>query len=152
MTYHWPVTKGHHCHRFATLTTLISGVFNSHMVAKACDRGVNMSDKPNLKTLFKCANLANAKWCKTPKKILKPWHIGTHLIVLRGSYPMNSNMSWFRWFSKVFVLLCFGLSIASTLEGLIISLLNTYRLYYWVMYWLTIISSLLTAVCYCFSE
>ena len=31
---------------------------------------------------------------------LKPWHTGTHLRVLSKSYPMNANMTGFRWFSK----------------------------------------------------
>ena len=32
----------------------------------------------------------------------KPWHIGTHLRVLSESYPMDTNMTGFRWFSKIF--------------------------------------------------
>ena len=28
--------------------------------------------------------------------------MGTHLIVLGKSYPMNTNMIGFRWFSKIF--------------------------------------------------
>ena len=37
---------------------------------------------------------------KPPKKVLKPWHMSTHSRVLGKSYPMNTNMTWFRWFSK----------------------------------------------------
>ena len=33
---------------------------------------------------------------------LKPWHMGTHLKVLSESYPMNTNMTRSRWFSKFF--------------------------------------------------
>ena len=43
---------------------------------------------------------------------------GTHLKVLDESYPMNTNMTGFRWFSKnicVFVLLA---KVVSALEGL----------------------------------
>ena len=54
------------------------------------------------------ANLANTKWCWNLKKWLKPWQMGTHLRVLSKSYPMNTNMTGFRWFSKIFVSLCFG--------------------------------------------
>ena len=32
--------------------------------------------------------------------------MGTHLRVLSESYPMNTNMTGFRWFSKIFVSLC----------------------------------------------
>ena len=55
------------------------------------------------------ANLANTK----------PWHMGTHLRVLGRSYPMNTNMVGFRWFSKIFASLCFNWTkVASALEGL----------------------------------
>ena len=41
------------------------------------------------------------KMMKKPKiKCLKPWHMGTPLRVLSKSYPMNTNMVEFRWFSK----------------------------------------------------
>ena len=61
------------------------------------------------------ANLANTKWCKDPEKWPKPWHMGTHLRVLGESYPMNTNMTWFRWFSKNFVL---WMKVALALEEL----------------------------------
>ena len=47
------------------------------------------------------ANLVITKWCKTPEKCLKPWHMGTHLSVLSESYSMNTTMTRFRWFSKM---------------------------------------------------
>ena len=47
------------------------------------------------------ANFANTIWCKKPKDWLKPWHMGTYLRVLRESYPMNTNMTGFRWLSKI---------------------------------------------------
>ena len=34
--------------------------------------------------------------------------MGTHLRVLSESYPMNTNMIGFRWFSRIFASLCFG--------------------------------------------
>ena len=45
-------------------------------------------------------NSANSKWCKKTEKWLKPLHMGTHLKVLSESYPMNTNMTGFRRFSK----------------------------------------------------
>ena len=54
------------------------------------------------------ANLANTKWCKKPEKWLKPWQMGTLLRVLGKSYPMSTNMTGFRCFSKIFASLCLG--------------------------------------------
>ena len=34
--------------------------------------------------------------------------MGTNLRVLSESYPMNTNMTWFRGYSKIFASLCFG--------------------------------------------
>ena len=34
--------------------------------------------------------------------------MGTHLKVLGKSYPMNTNLIGFRWFSKIVAFLCFG--------------------------------------------
>ena len=42
------------------------------------------------------------------KKILKPWHMGTHLRVLSESYLISTNITGFRWFSKILASLCFG--------------------------------------------
>ena len=54
--------------------------------------------------------LVKTKWCKkTLKNDLTPWHMGNHLIVPSISYPMNTNMTGFRWFSIIFASLCFGL-------------------------------------------
>ena len=36
-------------------------------------------------------------------KDCNPWHIGTHLKVLSESFPMNTSMTRFWWFSKMFV-------------------------------------------------
>ena len=54
------------------------------------------------------ANVVNTKYCKIPEKSLKPWHMGTHLRVLCEGYPMSTNMTGFRWFSKMFAFLCIG--------------------------------------------
>ena len=43
---------------------------------------------------------------KKPEKWLNPRQIGTHLRVLRESYPENTNMIGLRWFSKIFAFLC----------------------------------------------
>ena len=33
---------------------------------------------------------------KKVEKLLKPWHMGTHLRVLNESYPIETNMTWSR--------------------------------------------------------
>ena len=65
------------------------------------------------------ANLANTKWCKKPEKWLKPWYMGTHLKVCDESYPINTNMAGFRWFTKYFMSLCFGWEWAMYWKGCI---------------------------------
>ena len=54
------------------------------------------------------ATLVNTKWYKISEKCLKPWQMGTHVRVLGESFPMNTNMTGFRWFSKIFASSCFG--------------------------------------------
>ena len=44
---------------------------------------------------------------KDKEKLLKPWHMGTHLRVLSESYPMNTNMTGFRRFSNILASLSF---------------------------------------------
>ena len=53
-------------------------------------------------------NLAITKWCKNPEKQPKSWHMGTHLRVLSKSCQMNTNMTGFWCFSKIFESLYFG--------------------------------------------
>ena len=55
---------------------------------------------------------------KTPEKCLKPCHMGTHLRVLSESYPMDTNMTGFKWLSKIFCILVLLRKVASALEGL----------------------------------
>ena len=43
--------------------------------------------------------------------------MGTRLRLLSESYPMNTNVTGFKWFSKIFAFLCFGMKVASALEG-----------------------------------
>ena len=43
--------------------------------------------------------------------------MGTHLTVLGESYPMNTNMTGFKWFSKNCILVLWTKE-ASALEGL----------------------------------
>ena len=42
-------------------------------------------------------NIAKYKIMQT----LKHWHVGTHLKVLLESYIMNTNMTGFRWYTKI---------------------------------------------------
>ena len=44
--------------------------------------------------------------------------MGTHLRVLSKSYPMNTNMAGFRWFSKLKCILVLWKKVAAALEGL----------------------------------
>ena len=44
--------------------------------------------------------------------------MGIHLTVLSESYLMNTNMTEFIWFSKIFAILCFGRNYPEALEGL----------------------------------
>ena len=54
------------------------------------------------------ANLASTKRCKKAEKLLKPWHMGTHLRVLSESFPMNTNVTGFRCsFFLIIASLCF---------------------------------------------
>ena len=48
--------------------------------------------------------MVNRKLFKKAEKLLKPWHMGTHLRVLSESFPMNTNMTEFRRFSKPFAI------------------------------------------------
>ena len=59
----------------------------------------NRRTRVQLTLMLLLAYLANTKWCKKPEKLLKPWQMGTHLKALNESYPMNTNMTGFWWFS-----------------------------------------------------
>ena len=43
-------------------------------------------------------------------------HMGTHLRVLSESYPMTTNMTGFRWFSKHLYVLVLLTKVVSALE------------------------------------
>ena len=45
--------------------------------------------------------MANTSLYKKAVRSLKTWQMGTHLRVLRESYPMNTNKKGFRWFLKI---------------------------------------------------
>ena len=45
---------------------------------------------------------------KKTKNLLKPLHVGSHLRVPGDNYPMITNMTGFRWFSKIFASLFYG--------------------------------------------
>ena len=45
------------------------------------------------------SDLVITKLCKNLITLLKAWHMGTHLILLSESYPMNTNMTGFASFS-----------------------------------------------------
>ena len=53
------------------------------------------------------ATSAKEKLFKNHEKRSKPWHVGIHLRVLCESFPMNTNMTGFGWFCKIFASLCF---------------------------------------------
>ena len=55
---------------------------------------------------------------KNPGTSLKPWHMGTNLRVLSERYSMSTNMTEFRWISKIVALMCMGWKVAFALKGL----------------------------------
>ena len=58
---------------------------------------------------------------KSLKVKLKPWQIGTHLRVPSDSFLMNTNLTGFIWFSKIFAPLYFGRKKPQHWKGLSIS-------------------------------
>ena len=54
--------------------------------------------------------------------MIKTLAFGSHLRVLGKNYPMNANMTGFRWFSKNPRVLVLWMRVASALEGLTESL------------------------------
>ena len=61
------------------------------------------------------------------QKLLKPWHMGTHLRVLSKRYPMNTNMTGFGWCFKNLCVRVLLSKVALELEGLKQIPLNTER-------------------------
>ena len=57
--------------------------------------------------LLVTATLASIKRSKNLEKRSTPGHMGTHLRVLSESFQMNTNMTGFRWFCKIFASLSF---------------------------------------------
>ena len=81
--------------------------FNQHFSIKYFLQNDILRDI-TLTLMLLVANLANTKWGKNPEKLVKPWNMGTHLRALNKSFPMNTNMTGIRWFSKIFASMCFG--------------------------------------------
>ena len=44
--------------------------------------------------------------------------MGTHLRILGESFPMNTNMTGFKWFSKILAFFVFWTKVVPALEGL----------------------------------
>ena len=55
-----------------------------------------------------------------------PWHMGTHLRVLSGSYLKNTNMKGFEWFSIIFFVLVLWTKATPALERLTTSVSQTW--------------------------
>ena len=46
---------------------------------------------PLCSVMLLVANFANTKWFKKTEKQLKPWHIGTHITVLKERFSINTK-------------------------------------------------------------
>ena len=57
------------------------------------------------------ANLDKTKLFEKVGKCLKPWYIGAHLIVLGKSFPIDTNMTGFRYLSILFAALLIPLKL-----------------------------------------
>ena len=70
-------------------------------------------------------NLVQTKYCeKSIKGWLKHWQMGTHMLALNESFPMNTNMTGFRWLSRLFFwVLVPYINVVSALKGLILACL-----------------------------
>ena len=77
---------------------------SSSWVEKAHKRRCTLHKAVSMGPSFSIAgnNTWASKMMQKTEKWLKPWHMGTHLRVLIESYPMNTNMTRFRWFWQVF--------------------------------------------------
>ena len=53
---------------------------------------------------------------QNPEKWLKPWHMATHLRLLSESFPINTNLVGFRWFSRNLFVLVLWAKVASALK------------------------------------
>ena len=74
--------------------------------------------------MLQVAYVAITKWCKNPEKWQKTWQIGTHLRELSKSFPVNTNMAGFKWFSKKLCVFVLWTKVASALEGFALLLLR----------------------------
>ena len=79
-------------------------LFQEHRVGSLPSEG-NFS---NFTLMVLVINLTNTKRCKKMIETLAGYS-GIHLRkVLSESYPMNNNMTGFKWLSNIFASLCFG--------------------------------------------
>ena len=98
------------------------------------------------------ANLASTKLCKKTEKWLKLWHMGTHLTVLSESYPMNTNMTGIKCFSKNLWVLVIWVKVAPPLEGSATDWTWYIGLQYFLHYYYNIITILLQYLLqYCYN-
>ena len=100
------------------LVVYMGGSLRGRLTYLKIPRAPRNKAKPQLTLMLLVANLVNTKWCKKTEKRLKPWHMGTHLRVLSESYPMYTNMTGFRWFSKNLCILVLWTKVAWALKGL----------------------------------
>ena len=93
------VIKSMHCNLADT-----NMMQNTREITEALSYGYSSYTKyTNLNRVLPAAiffYLANTKWCKTPEKLLKPRHMGTHMRVLSESFLTNTNTTGLRWFTK----------------------------------------------------
>ena len=74
------------------------GIGNPTFVQEKGRGCANLGSVP-LTLMLQVANLAITKSCVKSDKFTETLAYGTHLRVLSESYPMNTNMTEFRWFS-----------------------------------------------------
>ena len=67
------------------------------------------------------------KTCKMAETLANGYS-SDDLRVLSESYPMNTNMTWVKWFSKIFAFLCLT-EVESALEGLRVLPIHTAQKY-----------------------
>ena len=88
---------GHYEHKWIHALLLL---FHALYIQTIFSVGTSMG--PNgLTFMLLVANSGQYKMMqKSLKNDSKPWHVCTHLRVLRENYPMNTNMTGFIWFLK----------------------------------------------------
>ena len=72
------------------------------------DMHLALNNDERLTLMLLVANLVNTENNAKNENMTETLAHGTHLVVLSESYPINANMTGFKWFSKIVVSLCFG--------------------------------------------